>query len=288
MSTLQHLNDFTFFLIDEYTFSKPSWKQMRIRQNIRIEFKEIVAQLPNEERMRIEPKVDILMKKDMITRNMLESLKESIENLLDELKENEEECIIEEVVCPSNYVWTETYDNENYRILIHNLASVISKLDLNKYNKEPVLYIGILRIKDPLNKNRIICKIGFSDDIWGRIEKLKATYDCNFQLLGLKKIYKRPDEEQFHKKLKEDFPHLRVNMKVKGKNKREVYVFNRDIYQRFLDFAPSNIKNKIDEKTEREIHKYLADSCNSLRNISQTSVTEEEEPMAKKRKLNQI
>jgi hypothetical protein len=297
MTTVNQLLDITNSWIDEYKPSNSSWTHRYIPKNERIDFKDLVVQLPKDKRMKLNTKVKNIMVKHNISRNILESLRESIYEFEDDM---EEEHIEDDIVCPFSYVWTQTYDNKAYMEDIYYLASECRKLDRNEYHDEPVLYIGILRIKDPLNKNRIIIKIGFSDNIWGRnkslgrkkssgrIETLKDEYGCDFELLGLKKIFQKSDEEQFHAELKKKFPHLIVNMKVKGRNKTEVYVFDRDIYQRFLDFVPRSVKTNIDEKTERKVEKYFEDSQERLQNYFQNPVTDEEQPQRKKRKLNTI
>ena len=297
MSVQQRLLDMTNSWINKHKSPRPSWTHRYIPKNERIDFKKLVVQLPKDKRMKLNTKVKNIMREHNISRNILESLRESIYEFEDDM---EEEHIEDDIVCPFSYVWTQTYDNKAYMEDIYYLASECRKLDRNEYHDEPVLYIGILRIKDPLNKNRIIIKIGFSDNIWGRIdelgridklgriESLKKEYGCDFELLGLKKIFQESDEEQFHAELKKEFPHLIVNMKVKGRNKKEVYVFDRDIYQRFLDFVPRSVKTNIDEKTERKVEKYFEDSQEHLQNYFQNPVTDEEEPRRKKRKLNTI
>jgi len=276
MTTVQQLRDITFSWIDGYMSSNSSWTQRYIPKNEKIKFKDLVVKLPKDKQIMIEPEVEIIMKKHMTSRNILESLKESI----DEFEDN--------VVRPFSYVWTQTYDNEDYREDICYLASECRKLDWNEYHKEPVLYIGILRVRDPLNKNRIIIKIGFSDNIWKRINTLKSEYGCNFELLGLKKIFQESDEQQFHAELKKDFSHLIVDIQIKNTNKTEVYVFDRDIYQRFLEFVPISVKTNIDEKTEQKVDKYFEDSQERLQNYFQNPVIGEEQPRSKKRKLNRI
>ena len=283
MMPVQHLQTIIPSWIDGYMPPNSLWKYIPI--NEKRKFKDLIAQLPKDERIKLNTEVQHIMKKHMVSRNILESLKES----LDEIKyDMEEECIEEDVVRPFSYTWMQTYDNKDYMKDICYLSSECRKLDRNEYHEEPVLYIGILRIKDPLNKNRIIIKIGFSDNIWNRIKRLKTEYGCDFELLGLKKIFQESDEQQFHTELKKEFPHLIVDIQIKNQNKTEVYVYDREIYERFLEFVPRNVKNKIDEKKERKLDKYFEDSNKRLQNYFQNIKNKQEQPKNKKRKLNTI
>lgn len=283
MMPVQHLQTIIPSWIDGYMPPNSLWKYIPI--NEKRKFKDLIAQLPKDERIKLNTEVQHIMKKHMVSRNILESLKES----LDEIKyDMEKECIEEDVVRPFSYTWMQTYDNKDYMKDICYLSSECRKLDRNEYHEEPVLYIGILRIKDPLNKNRIIIKIGFSDNIWNRIDSLESTYGCDFELLGLKKIFQRSDEQQFHTELKKEFPHLIVDIQIKNQNKTEVYVYDREIYERFLEFVPRNVKNKIDEKKERKLDKYFEDSNKRLQNYFQNLENNDEQPKNKKRKLNTI
>lgn len=283
MMPVQHLQTIIPSWIDGYMPPNSLWKYIPI--NEKRKFKDLIAQLPKDERIKLNTEVQHIMKKHMVSRNILESLKES----LDEIKyDMEKECIEEDVVRPFSYTWMQTYDNKNYMKDICYLSSECRKLDRNEYHEEPVLYIGILGIKDPLNKNRIIIKIGFSDNIWKRIKTLKTEYGCDFELLGLKKIFQESDEQQFHTELKKEFPHLIVDIQIKNQNKTEVYVYDREIYERFLEFVPRNVKNKIDEKEERKLDKYFVDSNKRLQNYFQNLENNDEQPKPKKRKLNTI
>ena len=62
------------------------------------------------------------------------------------------------------------------------------EIPLSKYHQEHVLYAFACTLHDPENKNRILCKFGYTANILDRIRTLCNDFDCHFFLIGLKRI----------------------------------------------------------------------------------------------------
>jgi hypothetical protein len=157
------------------------------------------------------------------------------------------------------------------------------------------MYFGVIVLNNTLKQDRILCKIGYSFDIAGRIKDLENDYDCKFHLLGLKLVNSQSDEKAFHKLLKMHYPEFIVNsiqVKTKTIYPEEIYVFDKYLYKEFLSYVDkvkfSDEEIKMDEESQRIIDNHFEMDEKLFQNDSMIPVTDEEQPQRKKRKLNTI
>jgi hypothetical protein len=129
-----------------------------------------------------------------------------------------------------------------------------------------VMYFCVITLDDPDNKNRILCKIGYSCDFFQRFKDLKKEYKCNFYLLNIKLVNSVKDEIKFHDMIKSMFPELHVIHKIKNIEKEETYVFDLRMYNQFYRIDKVKIdKNKkysdddIDDDVINELNNYFND-----------------------------
>jgi hypothetical protein len=134
------------------------------------------------------------------------------------------------------YEYTQTYDNINLIEFIKNQIDSCKKSNWNKYVKKHVMYFFVITLDDPDNKNRILCKIGYSYDLIERFKSLRYEYKCKFYLLGVKLVRYEQDEKDFHPLLKNKFPEFPVNIKLGNHYKDETYVFDIELYKTFLSY----------------------------------------------------
>lgn len=128
----------------------------------------------------------------------------------------------------------QSYDNNEYRNLVRMLVIKGSKIIITPYTNNHVMYLFIVTIKDPLGKNRIICKVGYTFDIVERMNSLRSEYKCNFYLIALKFVESEKREKEFHKLMKTQFKTLWLPMAIKTKAKDEIYVFDKALYEEFM------------------------------------------------------
>jgi hypothetical protein len=271
-------------LFQKLTDITSQWTRGYISKKDKCNFYVLVGGLPYKNE-KLDLKTNLLMKRTYISEKLLNSIKNSI-NSAEELSDKLNDKLLENV---KEYPYIQTYNNIVLVKRVKYLHMKAKKLNWNEYHNELVLYIGIMELKDPLNKNRIICKIGWSNDIWGRLKDLKAAYGCDLHILGLKKGITEKQEKELHKELKDEFPEFIVDIQINEQNKTEIYVFDDVIYQKFLDFNPNNDdKIKIDKKIKRKIDKHFGKSEQFFQNCLHDLTNDEKQPRSKKRKLNTI
>lgn len=133
----------------------------------------------------------------------------------------------------------QSYDNPLYYNLIQQLVIKGSQIIISPYANNHVMYLFIVTIKDPENKNRIICKVGYTFDIVGRINSLRTEYKCDFYLIALKFIENIKQVNEFHKLIKTQYKSLPLLMAIGKKQKSGIYIFDKILYNEFMKITES-------------------------------------------------
>jgi hypothetical protein len=169
-------------------------------------------------------------------------------------------------IIKDEYIYTQTYDNNELINFIKNEINRCKKMNWHKYCKKHILYFFVITIDDPDGKKRILCKIGYSSDLIERFKSLEYEYKCKFYLLGMKTIYREQDEKEFHKHLKIKFPELIVNLKINKHDKDETYIFDRLLYDTFLKYSDKVEFNSEEIKLEKEIDDMMNNYFKNMEN----------------------
>ena len=159
------------------------------------------------------------------------------------------------------YEYTQTYDNIYLINYIKEEIRRFKKVNILKYHNIHIMYFCIVALTDPDNKNRILCKIGYTCDIIERIKTLSNEYKTTIYMLCLKTITKEQDEKEFHKIIRTKYPELIVNIKINNTEKTEIYIFDIEIYKLFLTY-PDKVKFSeeiiaLEEDVLKLIDKYM-------------------------------
>ena len=161
---------------------------------------------------------------------------------------------------PDKYHYTQTYHNYELVDFVKGLIKRQQKDCWRKYHKKHVMYLILILCRDPLDKNRIIVKIGYSHDFIQRLNQLRSENEnCNVYVLGLKYVNSQTDEKEFHKLLHLKFPLLRVHVEAR----QEYYVFDKDLWKEFSVFddstcTPSQDRlEEMDSETESVLEEYF-------------------------------
>jgi prophage antirepressor-like protein len=137
----------------------------------------------------------------------------------------------------------QSYDNPVYNDFVKTLIINGAKISITPYMNNHVMYMFVTTLKDPLEKNRILCKIGYTYDIVTRIASLRSGYGCKFYQIAFKIVKSEQYEKEFHKMIKTLHHDLHVPTKCKNKDKDEIYVFDKILYNEFM-----NIKDGVETK----------------------------------------
>ena len=122
------------------------------------------------------------------------------------------------------------------------------------------MYFFVITLEDPQGKKRILCKIGYSEDLLTRFKSLKGEFKCKFYLLNVKLISGQSKEKAFHSLIRDRFPHLVVNVKIESHEKEETYVFDIDLYALFCNYEeikPSEYQTKLSRETKKIFEDYF-------------------------------
>jgi hypothetical protein len=125
---------------------------------------------------------------------------------------------------------TPSLKNKLYCDLLKNLIYDGSRITLNKYINQHVMYLFILSMK---HQDSILCKIGYTADIVTRIKSLRNEYKCDFYLINLRRVKNEQVEKQFHKLLRQRYAHLHVPLTINKKEKEELYIADEIIINEF-------------------------------------------------------
>lgn len=139
-----------------------------------------------------------------------------------------------------------SYNNSMYMEMIRKLVFNGSQIIVNPYINKHVMYLFLVTIHDETNKNQIICKIGYTEDIVARMKSLHVEYKCNFYLIALKYVYGRKTEEEFHTMIKTSHANLWIPKKIQktDKYKDELYIFDIVLFQEFMSIKDTDVKKE--------------------------------------------
>jgi hypothetical protein len=172
----------------------------------------------------------------------------------------------------------QTYDNPYY---FENIMRLINDKMHERllYANTHMMYFLLITIKDPDKLNRIFVKIGYSAKFEQRFNDLKKEYGCNFFPLAMRTVENEQFEVEFHKKIREVFPHLHVKISINDKNKEEIYIFDMKLLEIFLSIKEyNNPYNKdierlhaINKQVMYELYDNLVDFINNNKNITEVT-----------------
>lgn len=122
--------------------------------------------------------------------------------------------------------------NEEHMKYINELIRKGQNIRVQQYNGKHVLYFFITNIK---HDEYIICKIGYTSDIIGRIANLPTEYDkSEFHLIGIKCIKNEHREKKFHSSIKHRYPQLKYEgVEINDTRKTELYIFDKCLFEEF-------------------------------------------------------
>lgn len=124
--------------------------------------------------------------------------------------------------------------NSDYMEIINKYINLSYNLVIAKYAKKTVMYFFITKLADPSKQNRILCKIGSTNDIVTRMRTLKDELGADIYLINLRTIINDTKEKEFHTMIKQTKPHLYVNnLYIKDKSKTECYIFDESLFTEF-------------------------------------------------------
>ncbi len=148
-----------------------------------------------------------------------------------------------------------------------------------------IMYFFVITLNDPQDKNRILCKIGYTSDLIERFKSLEYEYKCKFYLLGMKTIKKEQDEKKFHQQIKKKFPEFVVNLRINNHDKDETYVFDKSLYETFLKFPDMVDFNDDEIELEKEVDDMMNNYFNNMDNLFELELIQK---ITKIVKMNEI
>jgi prophage antirepressor-like protein len=91
------------------------------------------------------------------------------------------------------------YDNEDEEM---DLFSELNKdIDLSQYDMQSCIYLFVTSIKN-MKDDRLILKIGFTQDIISRCKSIHDEYGSTFKLIAINLVNNINDEKKLHRRLK--------------------------------------------------------------------------------------
>jgi len=153
-----------------------------------------------------------------------------------------------------------SYDNPYDMSQLYLLINQMSYQPIGSYVDRSVLYAFIVTIKR--DHNNVIVKFGWTLDILERITKLQYEFGSNFYLIGIKPVKNEPVEKRLHAVLKHKFPDSIEPIKIKGKDKTELYKFNLLMMTEF-DAVETDSTQNIQDVILTDDQKLLIDSIRS-------------------------
>lgn len=104
------------------------------------------------------------------------------------------------------------------------------------YEDEQVIYLYLTSIKN-INDNRMICKVGYTNNIVDRHISLQDEYKAQFKIIGIKKCNKISDEKRFHRMYSKYFNGSQYKCKIETKSKDELYYYDDNLINFFDRFT---------------------------------------------------
>jgi phage/plasmid-associated DNA primase len=147
--------------------------------------------------------------------------------------------------------------NPQFKEYCEKLRQRRADIRMIKFHKEHIMYFYITDYKDPSDADRVICKIGYSQNVTGRKKELESIYKCKFDLIGIKKIKGQIEEKEFHQLLKAFYPDLYPCIKRHGKELTELYILDKCIIEEFDLIEEYNHKSPVYNIPANEIKNNL-------------------------------
>ena len=149
------------------------------------------------------------------------------------------------------------WDNPEFNISVQKYIETGKNITIVNYLKKHVMYFIILKCKDPMNLNRVICKIGYTNNLHDRIKSLKADYNCEIYIINLRTVDSQTKEKEFHNMIQQYRSDLWIHdIKNRDKLKDEFYVFDEWLVENFSqikEFDKDIIKNISEIESKRQI-----------------------------------
>lgn len=134
-----------------------------------------------------------------------------------------------------------TINDQEYIEYVKRLVREGQNIALSKFHKKHALYMfAMTHNKAP---NKILCKIGYTENIIQRIQDLIKTYQCHIYLVRLKLIRGETAEKEFHVLLKKTHPELVFELGTGFKDFKEVYVFDEKLVAEFDGLEEYGVPN---------------------------------------------
>ena len=196
------------------------------------------------------------------------SFKNDVANILVELRKenkliikNDKLCLNKSLITNDCLLQSLNWENDDDYEYVNDLIKEGRKIKICEYINNHVLYMFLLYDMD--NDNKMIIKVGYTENIIERSDKLKSEYG-KIYLLKIAKIKGERTEKEFHKILKKQYPELIFDFSVNGKKKTELYLFHEQIVEEYDKFTNNEHKfnlhecQKIVNELEEEIDNELS------------------------------
>ena len=103
-----------------------------------------------------------------------------------------------------------------------------SKIVIQRYSNRGTMYLVIVQLK---NEPRIVCKVGYSDNVQQRINALRQNYKADaIILICIKAIPNEAYEKAFHRSMEQQHPECKY-LEIPGDT--ELYEYSDVIYNEF-------------------------------------------------------
>jgi hypothetical protein len=125
--------------------------------------------------------------------------------------------------------------NSDFNVYIKNLIQS-RQVNMFAFDNKPMMYFFLTNMNDPENKDRVLCKIGYSSDFCKRKKELEDTFTCDFTPIACKLVSSDKIEKNLHKLLKLHYSEFHIPIKAKKKTYKEFYVFDEKLLKEFDSF----------------------------------------------------
>jgi hypothetical protein len=139
------------------------------------------------------------------------------------------------------------YDNEDEEM---NMFSELGRaIDLSQYDMKSCIYLFVTSIKN-MNDDRLILKMGFTQDIISRCKNIEDEYGSKFKLIGIHLVNNIQDEKRLHRRLKNcDDGAYWYPIKIGKTDKVELYYCDDEhkIIHLFMDYDVKLSSNQVSQ-----------------------------------------
>ena len=189
-------------------------------------------------------------------------------------------CIIMSILIENNYfdkyLNTIFKDNPEYINKIFKLYKPTHIINLSDYIYKHIMYMFIME------------KIGYSNDFDNRKKKLCYDYNCDMFLIGIKLVNSEKDELKFHTFMKNIYPSLIFNYKLKNNNKHELYFFDDIVINEFNNYNIELTNKLLIEKEQTKQIEYQTKQIEYQEKTKQLIVEEKTKQLSIELELKKI